>query len=202
MRSDGTQPHLACGAVYLRALERPDADLLIDWRNDWRTARTLARRAPESHGRADARFEELLRGQGSRHYRFMICRFEDDAAIGDCGLEELDLVNGSAGLGITIGRPEERGHGYGSAALRALLSFAFGMLRLERVWLDVYAENEAARRVYEGVGFVLEGRFRHAAFREGEFIDVDRMAILAAEWRAREEQAREAERAPEEKRAL
>ncbi len=41
--------------------------------------------------------------------------------------------------------------------LRALLGFGFGMVRLERIWLDVYDMNPGARRVYERVGFVHEG---------------------------------------------
>ena len=68
--------------------------------------------------------------------------------------------------------------------LRALVAFGFGMLRLERIWLDVYDINPAARRVYERVGFVHEGTLRRAVFREGRFLDVHRMAILADEWRA------------------
>jgi RimJ/RimL family protein N-acetyltransferase len=48
----------------------------------------------------------------------------------------------------------------------------------------VYDFNPRARRLYERVGFVLEGTLRHAVFREGRFADVHRMAILAGEWRA------------------
>ncbi len=82
-----------------------------------------------------------------------------------------------------IGEAGDRGRGLGTDALRAILSFAFGSLRLERVWLDVYDFNPGARRVYERVGFVHEGVLRHAVFRGGRFVDVHRMAILADEWR-------------------
>ena len=64
------------------------------------------------------------------------------------------------------------------------------MLRLERVWLDVYDFNARARLVYERVGFVHEGTQRHAIFRHGRFADVHRMAVLAGEWRALEEPER------------
>jgi RimJ/RimL family protein N-acetyltransferase len=100
------------------------------------------------------------------------------------GLFQLEPYNGCAGLGISIGDPADRGRGYGSDALRALLGFAFGQLRFERVWLDVYDLNPGARSVYERIGFVYEGTLRHAVYREGRYIDVIRMAILADEWRA------------------
>ena len=93
-------------------------------------------------------------------------------------------MNGSAGLGITIGDPDDTGRGYGSDAIRALLAFGFGELRLERIWLDVYDYNERARQVYERIGFVHEGTLRHALFRDGRFHDVHRMAILRGEWDA------------------
>jgi len=48
----------------------------------------------------------------------------------------------------------------------------------------VYDFNPGARRVYEHVGFVLEGVLRRAMFREGRYIDVHRMSILEEEWRA------------------
>jgi RimJ/RimL family protein N-acetyltransferase len=99
-------------------------------------------------------------------------------------LHEIDHVNGSAGLGIMIGDPADTNQGYGSDALRALIAFGFGELRLERIWLDVYDFNVRARHVYERVGFVEEGVLRHALYRDGEFHDDHRMAILREEWAA------------------
>jgi RimJ/RimL family protein N-acetyltransferase len=87
-------------------------------------------------------------------------------------------------LGIFIGDPADTGKGYGSDALRAIVSFGFAELRLERIWLDVYAYNDAARRVYDRVGFVHEGTLRHALYRNGAFQDVHRMSILREEWAA------------------
>jgi RimJ/RimL family protein N-acetyltransferase len=113
------------------------------------------------------------------------CLLADDRPIGNIGLFDLDLVNGSAGLGIIVGAADDRGRGYGTDMLRAMLAFGFDRLRLERIWLDVYDFNDGARRVYERVGFAHEGRHRHALYHEGRFVDVHRMAILASEWRAR-----------------
>ncbi|MEI7745743.1 MAG: GNAT family protein [Chloroflexota bacterium] len=188
-RRDGTEPQVQHGAVYLRAGERTDIADFVAWFNDWRTSRTLSLRAPVSTVAEEQWFERMTADQGKGGYFFVIARLEDDATLGTAGLFELDLFNGSAGLGIGIGRPEDRGHGYGSDAIRALLAFGFGQLRLERIWLDVYTMNPGARRLYERVGFILEGTLRHAAFREGRWLDLDRMAILADEWRETQAQA-------------
>jgi RimJ/RimL family protein N-acetyltransferase len=191
-RPDGTEPVIAHGSVYLRAAERDDIPRFAAWFNDYRTSRTLALRAPMSIPMEEAWFERMAADQGKGGYLFTACLLADDRPIGNVGLFELDLVNGSAGLGIMIGEPGDRGRGHGTDMLEALLGFGFASLRLERIWLDVYDFNPGARRVYERVGFRHEGTLRHAIFREGRFGDVHRMAMLSGEWRARHEQLEDA----------
>jgi len=183
-RSDGTEAGIAHGSVYLRQAERSDIPLFVRWFNDTRTSKTLAVVAPMSIPSEEGWFERTLAAQGKDGYHFTICLLADDRPIGTIGLFDLDLRNGNAGLGISIGDPADTNHGFGSDALRALVGWAFDMLRLERVWLDVYDFNPRARLVYERVGFVHEGTQRHAIFRHGRFADVHRMAVLAGEWRA------------------
>jgi RimJ/RimL family protein N-acetyltransferase len=184
-RPDGTQPVIAHGSVYLRAPEREDIPRFVGWLNDYRTSRTLTLRAPLSIPMEEAWFEQMTADQGKHGYLFTVCLLADDRAIGNVGLFELDLLNGSAGVGIMVGEPGDRGHGHGTDVLLALVGFGFTSLRLERIWLDVYDFNPGARRVYERVGFQHEGIQRHALFREGRFVDVHRMAVLSGEWRAR-----------------
>ena len=130
-------------------------------------------------------FERGVADQGKEAYFFVACLVADDRPIGSINLFNLDLVNGSAGLGIMIGAAADRGQGHGTDMLTAMLAFAFGSLRLERVWLDAYVFNPDAHRLYQKVGFVDEGVARHAVYREGRFVDLFKMSMLADEWRAR-----------------
>jgi len=189
-RSDGTEAGIAHGSGYLRPAERSDLPLFVRWFRDTRTSRTLGLVAPMSVPMEEGWFERAVQSQGKDGYHFTICLIADDRPVGTIGLFELDHRNGNAGLGISIGDPADTNHGYGSDALRAIVGWAFDMLRLERVWLDVYDFNARARLVYERVGFVHEGTQRHAIFRHGRFADVHRMAVLAGEWRALEEPER------------
>ena len=188
-RRDGTEPLIAHGSVYLRPAEREDVPLFVRWLGDARTTRNISPVAPQSVAMEEAWYERVVEIQGRDGYHFAICLLSDDRPVGTCGLFELDLRNGSAGLGISIGDPADTGHGYGSDAIRALVGWAFDMLRLERIWLDVYVFNEGARRLYERLGFVHEGVSRHAAFRFGEHVDLHRMSILSGEWRAAQGQS-------------
>ena len=183
-RNPGSEPVLAHGSVYLRPGERDDIALFVRWFGDARTARNLGMRAPISLAGEERWFERMLEHHGKDEWFFVICRRADDRPLGSIGFFEVDGFNGSAGLGISIGDPADTAQGYGSDAMRALLAFGFGRLRLERIWLDVYEHNDAAKRLYERIGFVVEGRLRHAFWRDGHWVDSFRMAILADEWRA------------------
>jgi diamine N-acetyltransferase len=183
-RNDGTEPQIQHGRVYLRPAERADIPSFVTWFTDWRTTRTLGLRAPMSLAGEEQWFEAMLGSQGRSNYHFVACLFEDDRPIGTVGLHELDLENGSASLGIAIGSPADRGQGYGTEMLRALIAFGFRQLRLERIWLDVYDTNPDAQRVYERVGFVHEGTLRRGVYRDGRYLDVHRMSILRDEWQA------------------
>jgi RimJ/RimL family protein N-acetyltransferase len=184
-RTNQAEPIISHDSVFLRPAERTDIPLFVSWLTDARTTRTLALVAPLSLALEEGWFEAMLKRQGSDNWHFVICPTADDRPVGIIDLHDIDMRNGSASLGITIGDPDDTGEGYGTAALLALVGFAFGQLRLERVELEVYDFNARARRVYERVGFILEGTRRRALFRDGAHHDVHLMAILRDEWTAR-----------------
>jgi RimJ/RimL family protein N-acetyltransferase len=172
--------------VYLRPTEPEDADLVAAWYEDAEFARLMGE-LPESRAARRARYER----QAAEHDRatsdwfsFVICRLDDDRPIGRTDLFEIDRVNGSAAFGIGIGERDLWGGGYGSDAVNALVDFAFGELRLERVWLGTDASNERAQRAYARCGFRVEARLRSSYVEHGRFLDEIRMALLRDEWLA------------------
>ncbi len=56
--------------------------------------------------------------------------------------------------------------------------------RLETIWLDVFTDNEPAKRSYEKAGFSVEGVLRNSYYRVGRFRDAHRMSLLRSEWEA------------------
>jgi diamine N-acetyltransferase len=80
----------------------------------------------------------------------------------------------------------EPGAGTGSRLLCAVPDWLFTNTDTNRVDLDVYVENDRARRAYEKAGFQAEGRLReyHLA-ADGARRDVWLMSILRREWESR-----------------
>jgi RimJ/RimL family protein N-acetyltransferase len=170
--------------VYLRASERADIPSFVDWFNDADTTSFLSMRAPMSIAMEEGWFTRMVEQQGKDGYHFVICQLEDDRSIGAASLFAVDSVNGSAGIGISIGEKDLWGHGLGTDAMNALVDFGFGQLRLERMWLKVYDFNTRARRSYDKCGFTLEGTERRAIFKHGRYHDVHMMSLLRDEWAA------------------
>ena len=183
--SDRPEPILRGRLVYLRPAERDDIPLFVRWLSDARTTGFLASRSPIGLAMEERWFEDLLDHHGRDRWFFVICRLEDGRPVGSLDLRDIGPTSGGAGLGIVIGDPADTSKGYGSDALRVLLDFGFGELRLERIWLEVFEFNERARHVYERLGFLHEATFRHAFFHGGRYLDLLRMAILRDEWAER-----------------
>ena len=64
---------------------------------------------------------------------------------------------------IAVDRP---GHGFGKAALRRLIAHVFGELGATRLFLDVFDDNERARRAYRSLGFAEEAILPAAVRRQ------------------------------------
>ncbi|WP_063274530.1 GNAT family N-acetyltransferase [Amycolatopsis keratiniphila] len=109
---------------------------------------------------------------------YAILRKTDRAHIGDLALNDIDEDNRSAAFRIALNGPEFFGKGYGTEATRLVLDYAFGVVGLHRVSLEVFDYNPRAQRAYEKAGFVREGLQRDALWWDGEWHDVVTMAVL------------------------
>jgi RimJ/RimL family protein N-acetyltransferase len=104
-----------------------------------------------------------------------------EAYVGEAVLSDIDQDNRSCSFRIALVNAEVTGRGYGTQATQLVIDYALGPLGLHRVELEVLAFNPRARRVYEKVGFVTEGLKRQAVRWNGEWVDVELMAILATD---------------------
>ncbi|HEX9634096.1 MAG TPA: GNAT family protein [Candidatus Limnocylindria bacterium] len=170
--------------VYLRPAERADLPTFVRWLTDAEVTKHLAIRSPISQAMEEKWFDQMVEKQGKDHYHFVICLIDGDVPIGATDLRDIDLENGNAGFGIVIGEKAEWNKGYGTETLQAISDFGFGQLRLERIYLEVYAPNKAGQRAYQKAGFVEEGTLRSAHFADGKHLDAVIMSLLRDEWLA------------------
>lgn len=95
-------------------------------------------------------------------------------------------TNRNLSLGICLAA-EYQNKGYGTEALRWLVEWAFHFGNLRRIGLETTEYNMAARKVYERIGFVCDGRERETTFSGGRYWDLLHYSILKREWMASKE---------------
>ena len=67
-------------------------------------------------------------------------------------------------------------------AVRLILKFGFGNLKLHRIYAKLFKENTGSVRVLEKCGFKLEGRMREERYRYGKWHDALKYGILESEF--------------------
>ncbi len=72
-------------------------------------------------------------------------------------IELYEISQDEATLGIIIGVKSCWGKGYGTEAVRALLTYAFGTMSLRRIKLKTFEHNHRARKAFEKAGFHVVG---------------------------------------------
>ncbi len=117
---------------------------------------------------------------------FAIYEVENLELIGEVGLRKINHLHGIATLGISIGRKEFWGKGYGTEATKLMMQFGFNFLNLYVIQLDTIAFNERAFKAYLKAGFKEAGRWRSSVLLNGKRYDEIIMDCLASEFVAPE----------------
>ncbi len=154
--------------VRLRALEPDDLEFLYVWENTpevWQYGDCGAAACDADAGSdcmerfSREQLRELTENQQynigvTGQLRLVICRRDDDVQVGFIDLFDFDPAGLSAGVGILICDPADRGKGFGGEALELMLEYARQGLGMHGVWCTVAADNAASVALFSRTGFV------------------------------------------------
>jgi ribosomal-protein-alanine N-acetyltransferase len=147
------------------ALREASRDFLTPWEPTWPTD-DLTR---ASFRRRIKRYSEDQRSDLA--YAFFIFRKQDNVLVGGLTLANVRRGCAQAGsLGYWMGEAYAR-HGHMTAAVNAVIPFAFGTLRLHRVEAACIPANVASVRLLEKTGFQREGFARQYLCIDGVWQD-------------------------------
>lgn len=129
--------------------------------------------------------EAMIRGAIERatavpraEYYLAVARTDTDALVGFIRLALTGVR--AAKLGYAV-RADDWRMGYGSEAVRLMLSFAFQSLALHRVTAAIGPDNSRSISLVEKFGFKYEGRLRDHVFTNSEWRDSLLYALLEGE---------------------
>lgn len=98
------------------------------------------------------------------------------------GSDPMKTHHRNTSVAVSIASPFQ-GQGYGSEAILWALEWAFQHANMHRVSIGAFSWNEGALRLYQRLGFVVEGRTRESAWYDGKYRDSIEMGMLRDEWR-------------------
>jgi len=163
-------PFLKGKQIYLRAIALSDAtEEYVQWINDPEVTKGLVT------GVYPSGIEELrdyIKSVISDNNTIMMAVCDhDDVHIGNIKLDRFDHIAKTAELGLMIGNRNYWGKGIGSEMCELILKYAFKELNLRKVSLTVYGNNLAAIKLYQKLGFIIEGTLKKHVFAEGDYHD-------------------------------
>lgn len=163
--------------LYFQPVEEKDLEKIRKLRNDPSTWMNLTDIDLVDSESQKVWLRALSKQKKSKRY-FSV--FIKNKFLGLIRMDEFDWTNRSVRIGCDVAK-EYRGLGYGTKMMEMAVHYCFNYLNMHRLWLLVLDFNKAAHHVYEKVGFVEEGRYREAIFRDGKYCDYILMSLLRKE---------------------
>jgi len=165
----------------IRPIEEDDIDAMYPWYNDQEVNLWSSGAWPLNTLQSKDQLAVKFIDGSPDTYRYAILD-ENELFIGTLGFKEVNIPARSAALFVVIGNKTYWGKGYGTDALITFSRFLFTQWNFHRISLDTWDGNIRAIRVYEKVGFKIEGRQREARFVLGNYHDAILMGLLREEF--------------------
>ena len=177
----GGPPRLETERLVLRALTPDDATAVFAYAADPEVARHMVWEAHRSIKDSEA-FLDLTMGryESGDAPDWGIVYKGDGRLIGTAGFVGWEREHARAEVGYVLNRVYW-GRSLAAEALRAMVSFGFARMGLNRIEARCIAENAASARVMEKAGMAYEGTLRQREFLKGAYRDMKLYAILKGE---------------------
>lgn len=154
-------------SYFLRGLNFKDKEYLLNWNRD----EEIRRLTGALYSVSEIEHEEWFKNKSISKTEKMWCivDFNSKEPIGVVGLKNFDYISRNSELYIYIGEKKFWGKGIGSKVTSQVLQIAFENLNLHKVYLSVFSYNLRAIKMYEKIGFQVEGELIDNVFRDGKF---------------------------------
>ena len=126
-------------------------------------------------------FIEMTKTQFVSNNGFQAGIWYQGSIAGVVGFHEMNWSNKSASIGYWLGA-EFQGKGVMTKACKALVDYAFGELKLNRVEIRCGEGNSRSRAIPERLGFTKEGIIRDAEWLYDHYVDDVVYGVLSREW--------------------
>ncbi len=174
-------PILVGERVHIRPHKREELKKLVKLRNRGQNQWGWRRRF-YSLEEVEAEFERNGLIDPERHVVLAIVDKNTQDYLGAVEYFNINWFDATVSLSMYLLGEDRLGKGIGSEATRLIVSHLMGDFPFVRIEAETTPDNQAARRVLEKNGFVLEGTKRMAAWAEGKWQDLLLYALTRPDW--------------------
>jgi RimJ/RimL family protein N-acetyltransferase len=161
--------HVALKTCELRSWHRGDLHSMVAHANNRNVWINLRDRFPHPYTERDGR--AFLKHTLAQHPETAFAITVNGDAVGGIGFQIMgDVERVSAEIGYWLGELFW-GRGIATEALVTVTRYAIATHGLTRIYAVPFAWNAASCRVLEKAGYVLEGRLRRSAIKDGQVTD-------------------------------
>ncbi len=164
---------MSATVIRLRPLEREDLRFIHNLDNNAVIMRYWFEEPYEAFVELTELYDKHIHDQMERRFIVDV----DGTNGGLVELIEIDYIHRRAEFQIIID-PAFQGLGLGEKATRMALDYAFQVLNLHKIYLQVDSENSKALHIYKKIGFEKEGVLRQEFYINGRYRDAVRMCIF------------------------
>lgn len=173
MENDMRETKIVGERIILRLMDESDTERIARWRNNQRVREHFI-------------YREDFTLEGHRNWintmidtgkavQFIICEKKDERPIGSVYFR--DINKKEAEYGIFIGEDDAAGKGYGTEAAKLAVSYAFSQMKLDKLFLRVFTDNDAAIKSYKNAGFRQDSYLKDVECSDGEKKDMYFMSL-------------------------
>lgn len=168
--------------VILRPLDKKDLPTTLQWRNNPNIRENIqGYRFPVIEEMEVKWYQREEFEQFPAKVVFAIDTIVNKEFVGYIHLSRIDWISRFCFMGIVIG-PEYSRQGFGLDAMHLLSHYAFNLLNLRKICLEVVSFNKEAIRAYKKFGFYEEGVQRQQVYLEQKYHDVHLMGLLKEDY--------------------
>lgn len=164
--------------ITLRPLRSEDWENTIHWRNDLKlTKQVMSHPFPITDLLEKEWFNHILIDKSNRNIYFGIEQKQNSKLIGIIFLTQINWISKNCYLGILIGDNSNRGKGYGTEAVKLITDYAFNVLNLNKITLEVVDQNDAIK-LYNKLGFHSEGLLKNHYYFNNDYFDIHILSLF------------------------
>lgn len=160
----------------LRAIQDSELEIMREWRNAPGVRANMYTRHEISAEEHLAWWQRIQSREDQQYFMYEL----SGEPTGIVAFTDIDKQNENSSWAFYASPTAPKGTGSKMEFLA--LDYAFSGLALHKLHCEVLAFNAPVIKLHQKYGFTVEGIFREHHKKDGVFVDIYRLGLLAAEW--------------------